>query len=361
MPTPAEIAACVPNPAGWGTSIENTAGHNGLCIDGLCRAAEVGDRREPAALTRRLLQGCALLSDVGSPGFIARGVLPNRTSFYPNSSVDQYTYYVYGLWRYYRASFAQQQERYQIRDILEQIASRLVSNDYAIPREDGDPNVVYCDFGEIQLDRSSRALEMLLAAYDVCEDERWYDEYLRLALDEDGARLRNVDRDHSTRWAVWVLQQTQVSLRLLYEAEQDQRRKETYRRSLQDIAKRVEPALSGRRKLDIDALREKPDFDWRTAFHTLGIIPESREDVRRFLSHLHQTGQRRLRYEANHIAEPLAAAMIILFSEDEDLIHSNAQPIAELLTEVPFELCLLVGSLCTAHEVYQWGIQRELW
>ena len=164
LPTAEEIRSCIPNPTGWKTGMENSTMDMGVMLPGLVYAAEASKDPADVEFARRIFNGCVLVATVGEPGFVARHVMPDMKTYYPNSSVDQYTMFTYGVWGYYHSDFATEKEKELIRKIMNDIASKIVRDGYTITRDDGNPNVWVSDLESIKPDRSSRLLMILLAA-----------------------------------------------------------------------------------------------------------------------------------------------------------------------------------------------------
>lgn len=115
LPTVEEVHANKPDACGWKTGMENCALSGGIYLAGMVYRYETTSRPEHAADARRIYEGLRLLATVPkSKGFIARGLLPDGKTYYINSSVDQYTLYVFGIWTYYHSSIATEKEKTEI-------------------------------------------------------------------------------------------------------------------------------------------------------------------------------------------------------------------------------------------------------
>ena len=95
LPAPEEVAADFPNPCGWGTGMEDCMLNAGSALDILCKLIP-----DPL-VSARGVQGIALCCEGHHrPGFVARGMTPtDEPRCYSNTSRDQLTLAVYGLWR----------------------------------------------------------------------------------------------------------------------------------------------------------------------------------------------------------------------------------------------------------------------
>lgn len=184
-----------------------------VVFDGLKRLAEVSERK----------------------GFIARGVLPGdpTKAHFLNSSVDQYTLYVYGFYKYYFSPLAGEEEKAHIRRILAEI-SEMIERDGTILATNGIPTWV-SDIEAIRADRSSRMLEVYLVSHAVTGDPHWRDVYLEKVREAQHRRLRTIldpqlirfqymprDLKYGPDHVGWAsLWQSQYSLVPLFELERD--------------------------------------------------------------------------------------------------------------------------------------------
>jgi hypothetical protein len=167
-------------------------------------------------------------------GFIARCVLPqDGVTHLLNSSVDQYTYYVYGLWRYYHSPLSGETEKREISEIINGICSCIEDAGFSIPATNGIPAPV-SDIGVIRSDRSSRLLEVYLTGYDITGNEHWLEIYHEKVRENRHARLVSIldpegieypyrprDKIRGNVQATWAILQTQYSLAPLFELETD--------------------------------------------------------------------------------------------------------------------------------------------
>ena len=97
-----------------------------------------------------VFQGIRLCATAhGANGFLARGVChEDLKSIYMNSSRDQYTHAVHGLWHYAKSPLCSEETRQEIREILSAIADRMIrnvtaENDYDSLRANGTARTVW--------------------------------------------------------------------------------------------------------------------------------------------------------------------------------------------------------------------------
>ena len=150
--------------------------------------------QDPATITqaRTVFEGLKSLTHASQrKGFIARCLLPGdpTKAHFLNSSVDQYTFFVYGLYKYYHSPMASQTEKQQMRDMLRDICT-MIEHDGTILGTNGAPGLV-SDIEAIRSDRSSRLLELLLVGFDMTGDQHWRDVYLKEIREAAYGRLRS--------------------------------------------------------------------------------------------------------------------------------------------------------------------------
>jgi len=238
LPTEEEVRASIPNCAGWGTHMEDCCLTAGFVLDGLVAAHRVTGQEEWAGKARRIFQGLVSLGTVSrTRGFVARGFAPGRKDIYPNSSADQYTSFVFGLWSYARSPIATAPERETAARLLADVAELVNSFGHDVPREDMQPSI-YGDTNAINADRACRILTFYKAAYDLTGDRRWRELYL--AKIEENRRARLCCHYGPDPWPMdrnlHAVVQNQAAFRLLYEGEHDAVIREAYRKALFDEA-----------------------------------------------------------------------------------------------------------------------------
>lgn len=239
LPSVADIEAGRPNPNGWGTGIENCALDGGAYLGAMVDRLAVTGEPEHASQARTIYRGLALLArSARRRGGILRGVVPDRLTHYSDSSVDQYTLYVYGLWRYFRADSATEAERSEIRDITQAVLQRLEADRWEVLSEDGAP-VRYGDLASVVPSRAERLLAILLAATDITGDRHWRDLY-------DLMRDTRLPQCRGVGGAPWVLTQNLNALFLLRHLEPDADVRQVYQAGSLEAAENCLPDLEPR-------------------------------------------------------------------------------------------------------------------
>jgi len=250
LPTAEEIAVQKPNPCAWGVGLQDCV-FNGVPL--LLASLQAGDR-DRALATYRGLKRCAEVS--GVPGFIARGVSPeDGKGYYINSSRDTFTLFVYGMWRLYRHPFADAKTKAEIARLLTDVARYtercvVAKNGYALLRSDGKPGLVcqmwvadpkiepiigsdgWGNYRGLCPHEALRVPMFYAAAHAVSGDAHWREMELRYA--DDGIRMAEGPVGDNVRGS--VLDQMQVSQRLLWECETNQVRKARYAQLLDRCA-----------------------------------------------------------------------------------------------------------------------------
>lgn len=242
LPTPEEIRRQYPNPCAWGTGMQDCV-FNGAPF--LTAAVKRGDLAMAKAAYRGILR-CATVS--GVRGFVARSVSPaDGRSFYIDSSRDTWTLFVYHLRAYSREACCDAATRGEIRDLLVGVAdyaerSVTATNDYSLLRADGKPGLVSRMWLPLQTHETLRLPMIYAAAFDMTGDRHWREmklRYLDRAL--DGAEGPIGDDIRGS-----ILNQMQLSVRILWETEDDPARKARLLRLLNRLADIAAGPLTGR-------------------------------------------------------------------------------------------------------------------
>lgn len=246
LPFIEEIKANIPNPHGYATGMEDSMLNAGFAIE-LCiqRAlSEPETRNTCEEFARKLLKGMVNCITVHNQrGYVARSISPrNHHSCYMESSRDQFTLFVYGMWRYYHSSFANSGEKAIIETQLAALANFAESrmNDscqYNLGRLDGFPamhlNMIKC--------KSHEALRLPMffaAAYDVTRNDYFlkrYQYYYKQAI-------INSQKMHKRKTPWWhiELSQMQFSLQLCHAVDQDSKHRKCFEDLMTAVAEIAE-------------------------------------------------------------------------------------------------------------------------
>jgi hypothetical protein len=173
-----------------------------------------------------------LTSVSGVRGFLARDVHPDGKSFYLESSRDQYTFAVYGMWSYLNCPLCTAEEKEFLTDTLvafAEYAEKCVTpeNDYHLLRADGGRTMV-CKMLYSAPHEWTRLPMIYLVAYKASGNERWLEKYKEI-------RKLCIDGTYSMQEPCGAMDQMQISLALLYELDEE----EPYRSQYEALALRT--------------------------------------------------------------------------------------------------------------------------
>ncbi len=242
LPTPEEIASLYPNVGGWGTGMEDSMISGGSMLDGCIERYSKTKSPEAAGLAQVLANGLLLASEKAkSKGFIPRSISPyDLESHYINSSRDQYTLFVFGLLRYYESGICSEVDSGRIRRAFTDIAERCEenvteANNYDLLREDLLPSIVTEMWGPGLGNHEVSRLPMIyLAAWKVTGNIHWLEKYRQIRQEAFDRILPMKDY-----WALYTLQQMQMSIRVLYDHDPDEGWKEKYLSRLCIVADKI--------------------------------------------------------------------------------------------------------------------------
>lgn len=193
LPTPEEIAQCRPNRTSWNSGMEDSSINAGIMLETVINRSQVAHEPEMRQAALDIFQGmctCARISP--RRGFLARSVSPfDGKSFYPESSRDQYTHFVQGLFQFYHSPLAEEKERAEIRDILSSFCDFMTEtvtpdSDYTFPSSDGKPACGVCKVWNRNAWADARLPMFYAAAWAVTGNEKYlakFQEYANEAVD----------------------------------------------------------------------------------------------------------------------------------------------------------------------------------
>lgn len=262
LPTPEEIRRQFPNPCAWGTGMQDCVFNGGPFLSAAVSRGDFGMARSAYRGIRR----CATVS--GVRGFVARGVSPeDGKSFYIDSSRDTWTLFIYHLRAFSSSAFCDAVTRQEIRSLIADVADyaeRCVTatNDYSLSRADGRPGLVSRMWFPLQTHETLRLPMIYAAAFDLTGDRHWRDlelRYLDKALDGAEGPIEDDIRGS-------VLNQMQLSVRILWETEDDPVRKARLLRLLNRGADLAAGPLTERLEKSFGTPQwhfAKPAEDWR--------------------------------------------------------------------------------------------------
>ena len=264
LPTKDEVLAQNPNECGYGTGMEDGMISAGVMLSLVVDRFAVTSEDEMRDHAKKVYLG--IRNCVTEDGFVARAVChEDLQCFYPNSSRDQYTHAVHGLWHYAKSPLCDEETRTEIGELLSRISDRMIrnvtpENNYDSLRADGSRDTRGISLMWNVNSHEWARLPMIYAAtWDVTGDEKYRDlwrKYIREAIEKS----KRVPTGEST----YALLQMQISLELLAELEPDERLKadmEEIQAEIADVGRQRLRSAHGRlSQLDLTAVCG----DWRT-------------------------------------------------------------------------------------------------
>ncbi|MFK5924465.1 MAG: hypothetical protein QM496_19990 [Verrucomicrobiota bacterium] len=271
LPSAEEVNRQYPNPCGYSTGMEDGMILGGAMLSLICDRFSVtgeDDLRDRSAQVFRGMRRCVTVH--GVPGFVARNICPeDRKSIYINSSRDQYTHFVHGLWKYYHSPLADEATKIEIRNILAAVADRMIEyvtpkNDYDFCRADGKRGPLgICRMWNVQAHEAARLPMIYAAAWDTTGNEAYRKLWRKYAA-KAVAQSASPDKNNPA----YALLQMQVSLEVLYQLEPDQDLKEKISKVMKHVSALAEHRLDHTIKRIAKKSSEEMSMlgpDWRQA------------------------------------------------------------------------------------------------
>lgn len=267
LPTADEVRRQHPNECGYGTGMEDCMISAGVMLSLIVDRYAATKDEELRQQALDVFEGIRLCATAhGVPGFLARGVCAeDLKSVYPNSSRDQYTHAVHGLWVYSHSPLCSPQTREEIGTILTAIADRMTRtvtprNNYDSLRLDGSRDTRGISrMWNVKGHEAARLPMIYAAAWDVTGKREYFDLYRRY-LGPAIEQSLSIERQQPT----YALLQMQASMELLHWLERDAELKHKMRQVMLMVselcASRARSASARAEKLDLTMLCS----DWRT-------------------------------------------------------------------------------------------------
>lgn len=210
----------------------------GIMLAGLCDKYEIKKDAETADWARKIAKGLMLADTVhGDPGFVARGVSPvDGKSVYPETSRDQYTHNIHGLWRYFNSPIATDAEKKEIAAIFCAVAEKMKRE----IRPDTNPPYTYklhkgvpdkrgvAKMHDVHPHEAARLAMLYAAAYDATKNKKYLNWYRAVYDDAVGGSAKFIGmRETYYKHLVppYSIAQMNASLELIREVEPDPSRK----------------------------------------------------------------------------------------------------------------------------------------
>ena len=237
LPTAREVREQVPNACGWGTGMEDSMISAGVMLVALCDQYEATGAAALAQDASRVFAGMVACAQVhGVRGFVVRSIcLEDGRSVYTNTSRDQYTHYVHGMWRFYNSPLSTPDQRSKIQEIISwicQFMEREVvpEHGYDLPLLDGYRPSAVSRMWEVAPHEAARLPMFYAAGWRLTDDAHWEDLYRQYAWPAAQQTLQVGDSGVSLGYAFY---QMQCSLELLYEVEEDEELRAAYRQGME--------------------------------------------------------------------------------------------------------------------------------
>ena len=224
LPDPATIRLLIPNPAGYGTGMEDCMLNAGLMMDAVVARYEATGDEAMRDYAAKICRGLILDATVSSnKGFLPRGVSPDDCqSHYIDTSRDQYTDWFYAAYRLYFSSLSNDEQKASLRQCLTAMAEKFKKevtpvNDFNFLREDGKIGVVGKMWGDLSPHEYLRLPMLYLLTWKTTGDECWkkaYFEYRDYAVERSQEYVPLSGPSYAAL-------QMQYSLRLTYDLDDD--------------------------------------------------------------------------------------------------------------------------------------------
>lgn len=267
LPTAREVNNQYPNFCGYGTGMEDCAILGGAMLSAIVDLSEKNGASEYLKISaKKVFDGLSLCCTVhGVKGFVARGVcVQDSKSIYINTSRDQYTHLVHGLWKYYNSKIIDANTKAKVCGLLSNIADRMIAtvvpeNDYDSLRADGSRcGLGICRMWNVGAHEAARLPMIYAAAWKTSGNIRYfkeYEKYFQSALEQS----EKVTSGHPA----YALLQMQCSLELLRDVQSDLSTRARISSLMQKVAQLTYP-----KSLDFAKRMEKMDLtqlgiDWR--------------------------------------------------------------------------------------------------
>jgi hypothetical protein len=255
LPTKEQVESDVPNSNGYSTPLENMNYASSQFLDTLLYRYEITRKSEHAEEARSIYKGLRHLYAVSkSPSFVPRGVLPDGVTHYRDASIDQISFWLMAMWRYYRSPLSTYAERRDLRNVFATFAGAAEKNHWTFRREDG-LITFWANIDDTSVPRAPLVFMFLvLAAYDCIGDDHWHDCYLQIVNRNNRQVLEYLRGPRLSSEPSWVSSQSMWLLDCLCRLDDDPEMQEAYRRNMIQIAEQ------SRSQMEAYA-----QFDWRRA------------------------------------------------------------------------------------------------
>jgi hypothetical protein len=342
-------------PMGYGSGIEDLAYHNALLLYALCDAEEKTGEPLFAEMAHRAFRGLVKMLDITPHrGFVPRGPHPDGKSFYKDSSLDQHSLYLCGLWRFYRSRLITEAEKATLREAVGAVIGRLKNAGWAIQVEDGKTKS--WEGGSMLVQDGKMPLVLLCMvgiAADVTGDPALKADYERFATEDNARRYASLARPiNPAQPRRYTMFQNQHILRAetLGRIETDPKRREILHQRTVETAEDMLKCAYFHAWRALEWMPEEPTKDpahlpaANRYLAPLGLTFDSPITSLDLLKKFDperknpETGANHAeRYEGVALANPAMVCQIVLFTEKPELIAAIQPSIDHLLTQVDWK------------------------
>lgn len=274
LPTADEVSRQYPNIYGYDTGMEDCMISAGVILNMIIDQYAVTKNERLKKNAFSVFQGIQRSATVhGMPGFLARCVCAeDLKSIYINSSRDQYTHAVHGLWAYFHSPLSSPEIRIEIGKVLSAFADRMKrnvipENNYDFLRADGTRDTRgISKMWNVMAHEAARLPMIYAAAWEVTGNQEYFNLYRKYI---ESAIEQSFEIEEKT--TTYALLQMQSSMELLVSIEQDPEIIKDIHKIMSEISKRsAKRAIkASKRSLNLDLTMVGDD--WRTGE---GISPE---------------------------------------------------------------------------------------
>lgn len=246
LPSLDMIRKGIPNPCGWGTGMEDCVINGSVMLDAMLDAYQTENSDRLKAEISHVFSGlktCASVSE--SEGFLARGVSPiDGKTHYMNSSRDQYTHWIFSADKYLKSGLASEEDAVFIKQKLCAFARRAqrnvtAENDWDLLREDGKQGMI-TRMWECMPHETMRLPMIYLAAWKIANEPKFSKEYISI---RNTALSYSEEVDVTQVCAPFALSQMQLSLRFVYDNDEDEEVRKRCRSLMQRLADYAKPQI----------------------------------------------------------------------------------------------------------------------
>lgn len=325
LPTRPQVLDDIPNQCGWAAGFEDAALNAGLMLPFVIRLSQQSGDEKWQTIASQLADLLFKLVNVSdTPGFVARGVLPDGVTYYRNSSADQYTMVFYAMHALSQWEHTGETRQKQAAQFVADALTLLEQHQWNIPTSDGQESWAG-ETARFWPDRASRLLQFAVTNAALNPDEKSLSLYRALRDEAQSRRARGLFNKPGATSVPYAMLQTQVSLRMLWEMEPNPEFKKVWQLSMSDLAENAILQLRARNLKEI--LRQIENLS--SLPEPIGVMEVYSEDDYKKRHNIHEVsdfGGRfwntniRIHTEQGFIRQPLELALCFALVEDDDLV-----------------------------------------